>query len=249
MKDWVACALVSLVALGLAIGLISGQVGSEPSGDKGSPMPAIASPGALESQGDSGPRFLFVVSGTSGRYECGRVHLTGVPFVVFFSDRPNRIAGHISVESLIDAWDEGKDSFQSDPPNAALSVFGATGSTTVVVELMRPFLVNGDLTFDAVSLQGSLPSTFGPFSVFIDELSFEGLMAALVERANRQEEEIDDVKDRLHEALEAGNDTEVTALQIELQQLMLKYSHTVNLETDSQRTISGETDEGNVRQP
>jgi|GEM_PF-779789 hypothetical protein len=249
MKDWLVYALVGLVAVGLAIGLISGPVDGDRPSDSGSPVPTGAELEPLEPQRENGPRFLFVASGSSGSLECGRLRLAGVPFVVFFSDRPYRMAGHISVERLVDAWDEGEDSFRSDPPNAALSVFGASGSTNVVVELKHPFLVDGDLTFDITILQGSLPASFGPCSLFIDTLSYEKLFSLMLERANRQEQEISDVKDRLEEAREAGNDEEAQMLQIQLQELLREYSHTVNLETNAERTISGDNEEGNIRQP
>jgi hypothetical protein len=40
----------------------------------------------------------------------------------FFSERPQRVVGHLSYRKLVDQWGEGEDSFAEDPPNAVLSI-------------------------------------------------------------------------------------------------------------------------------
>ena len=40
--------------------------------------------------------YLFVISGMSGSLDGDKLTLNGVPNVVYFSDRPDRVAGHIS---------------------------------------------------------------------------------------------------------------------------------------------------------
>ena len=49
---------------------------------------------------------------------------------LYFSDRPVRVAGHLTMPAYMDEWKagEGPDNFSSDPPNATLSVYepGAT---------------------------------------------------------------------------------------------------------------------------
>ncbi len=66
--------------------------------------------------------YLFVISGTSGSLDGDKLTLNGVPNVIYFSDRPARKAGHLSVSEFIEMWDKGVDSFKADPPNATLSV-------------------------------------------------------------------------------------------------------------------------------
>ena len=46
------------------------------------------------------PQFLFVMSAVSGSFDGETLTLTGVPSVVYFSDRPYRIAGHMSLEEV-----------------------------------------------------------------------------------------------------------------------------------------------------
>ncbi len=114
------------------------------------------------------PRFLFVISSASGTAGDGSLTLDGVPSVVYFSDRPARIAGHMSLEALAEAWDLDQDSFAAIPPNAALSIL-ETGAD-VVVELMSLELTDDRLRFDVRVLDGTLPAgSFGPASLFIDE--------------------------------------------------------------------------------
>ena len=64
--------------------------------------------------------YLFVISGTSGSLDGDKLTLNGVPNVIYFSDRPARKAGHLSVSEFIEMWDKGVDSFKADPPNATL---------------------------------------------------------------------------------------------------------------------------------
>jgi hypothetical protein len=89
------------------------------------------------------------------------------PVTVFFSDRPERIAGNMPTSAFIPFWKDGKDSFLKDPPHANLSIFGA-GKVTVVVVLRDPVLTGEDLSHDIKILQGEPPPAAGPVSVFID---------------------------------------------------------------------------------
>jgi hypothetical protein len=44
---------------------------------------------------------------------------------LYFSDRPVRIAGHLTMQAYLDEWKagEGPDNFGNNPPNATLSVY------------------------------------------------------------------------------------------------------------------------------
>ena len=73
------------------------------------------------------PAYLLVISGTSGSLVGNTLTLNGVSNVIYFSDRPNRVAGHMSIAKFTEAWSQGADSFKKDPPNATLSVLTKTG--------------------------------------------------------------------------------------------------------------------------
>ena len=110
--------------------------------------------------------------------------LTGVtPQVVWFSDRPARQSGHVSMAEFVESW-EGY-GFVKDPPNAALAVLGADdGQDTVVVELGSPEFderqnmvrfpaevldeATGNLSHLASDLDHSVQASFGTASLFID---------------------------------------------------------------------------------
>jgi hypothetical protein len=96
---------------------------------------------------------LFVQNAKNVTVDDGKLILKGIgPTVLFFSDRPERIAGHMTNERYLKLWTEdGKDSFLADPPNATVSVFA-----------------DDELTYDISVLQGKLPEKGGPCSVFID---------------------------------------------------------------------------------
>ncbi|MCB8819926.1 hypothetical protein [Microvirga rosea] len=114
---------------------------------------------------------LAVLNAAGAKLEGNRLTLTGVsPNSIVFADRPVRAAGHVVTQQFIMQWDEGKDNFAKDPPNATVSVLGGDGSkvSDAVVTLKSPKLEGGDLTFDVVVLEGNLNGASGPAALFID---------------------------------------------------------------------------------
>ena len=49
------------------------------------------------------PGYLFVISASSGSHDGDKLTLKGVPSVLYFADRPERKAGHVSVEEFIES--------------------------------------------------------------------------------------------------------------------------------------------------
>src|SRR5262245_2195753 len=77
------------------------------------------------------PQVQFVQSATSVAYKDGTLTLKdAAPVTVFFSDRPEQLTGHVRNDAFAKLWSEGKNSFKSDPPNAALSVLNPQGQPT-----------------------------------------------------------------------------------------------------------------------
>ncbi|MGK7897088.1 MAG: glycine zipper family protein [Xenococcus sp. (in: cyanobacteria)] len=118
---------------------------------------------------------LFVQNAEAVVFADSTLTLKGVsPSVIFFSDRPQRVAGHVALPRFLDAWDEGKDNFAEDPPNAALSIVGKGEVTSVVIEIANPQLEGDELSYEIVQiLDGELPATGGISSLFIDGLFTE----------------------------------------------------------------------------
>lgn len=114
--------------------------------------------------------FLFVQNAASMTYANGKLTLKDVsPVTVFFSDRPERIAGNMATNVWVPFWQDGKDSFAKDNPNANLSILEKDKAfEDVVVTLSNPLLSGNDLRYDVKVLLGTMPASGGPASLFID---------------------------------------------------------------------------------
>lgn len=139
--------------------------------------------------------FLFVQNAQGIHYADNRLTLKGVsPTTILFSDRPERLTGHMSTTEFIPFWKEGKDSFLADPPNATLSIFGTDKITDVVVVLRDPVLKGNELSYDIRVLQGEMPPDGGAASLFIDVIGrpLTPMSAAGVDRRMWRRADYDD---------------------------------------------------------
>ncbi len=105
--------------------------------------------------------------------EAGTLRLVNVmPQALYFSDRPERLAGHLTMDKYLEEWTSkaGPDNFGGDPPNATLSVYeeGNPQSTLVVVELLDPVLDGEDMVYHYKLIDGELPQSGGQTAAFID---------------------------------------------------------------------------------
>jgi hypothetical protein len=115
--------------------------------------------------------FLFVQSSKGLTFDTStnKLTLTGVsPVTVFFTDRPERIAGNMKTAAFIPLWGQGKDSFKSNPPNADISPLEGKTLNQIVVELQNPVLTGDDLAYTVKVLQGEMPAKASEVAVFID---------------------------------------------------------------------------------
>jgi hypothetical protein len=115
--------------------------------------------------------FLFVqtAKGMSVDKSTNKLTLEGVSSTtLFFSDRPERIAGNMKTAAFVPFWSTGKDSFLSDPPNADISVLEGDKLRQIVVVLQAPALKGDTLTYTVKVLQGDMPAKGSDVSVFID---------------------------------------------------------------------------------
>ncbi len=118
------------------------------------------------------PQYLFVITAMSGISDGDKLTLRGVPSVLYFSDRPSRLVGHMSPKKFVENWMKSREGLIKDPPNAVLSILDAKETKNTIIELVVPHLMKGDLTFTIKVIKGSIPRSFGPASLFIDD---EGL--------------------------------------------------------------------------
>lgn len=115
--------------------------------------------------------FLFVQTARRMTFDRAGNRLTlhdVSPITLFFSDRPDRIAGNMRTAAFVPFWSRGRDSFLSDPPNADLSILEGGELRQVVAVLRDPVLDGGNLIYTVQVLDGTMPNAGDEVSVFID---------------------------------------------------------------------------------
>ena len=142
---------IAMLAAGLA--LASGAAMAQETAKK----PHVPGQKAIGQAGASPVPSLAVLNSHGATLEGNKLTLVGVaPNTIVFSDRPARMAGHVNTAHFISEWDEGRDSFAKDPPNATISVLGADGTTVddAVVVLKKPKIEGENLTFEVSRARG-----------------------------------------------------------------------------------------------
>jgi hypothetical protein len=127
--------------------------------------------------------YLFVQNSGKVLLKNGVLTLKKVnPATLYFSDRPDRIVGHVPTTKFVTDWGTGNDSFKANLPNAALSIVGDKEPQQFVVVLKSPRLEDGNLVYDVKVLDGDKSAKGGECSLFIDiigrpltPLSFAGV--------------------------------------------------------------------------
>ena len=91
---------------------------------------------------------------------------------LYFSDRPQRVVGHMTTADFVDLWGVGENSFETDPPNAVLAFVepGEAVPGDAVVVISAPRLGDAELSYAIKVLEGTVPATGGPVTLFIDPL-------------------------------------------------------------------------------
>lgn len=138
--------------------------------------------------------FLFVQTAPATSLSGSVLRLAGAnPHTLYFSDRPERIVGHITTQEFVDMWGKGTESFKADPPNAVLTVHDAEDPTEVVVVLRDPRIEGDDLVYDVDVLDGPAEISGDSASLFIDvigrpltPLSFAGVRRRTRRRVRRR---------------------------------------------------------------
>lgn len=118
--------------------------------------------------------YLFVQHSEQVSLEDGVLTLDGIgESVLFFSDRPQRIAGRESLANFLDAWHRGEDSFEVNPPNAVLTIVRDGEPRDLVVVLRDPVLTGDTLAYTVDVLKGPQAGTGDYASLFIDAFGLE----------------------------------------------------------------------------
>ena len=116
---------------------------------------------------------LFVQNAKAITFDGSQVTLKDAdPNLIWFCDRPEREAGHITRDAFMKIVTQGENSFTENPPNAAISIFDPDKDViSVVVELhSKPISRGDDLIFPVKVLDGKLPNKGGAVTMFIDPI-------------------------------------------------------------------------------
>jgi hypothetical protein len=124
-------------------------------------------------------QLMFVQTADSLKADDKTVRLVNVgQQTLYFSDRPVRVAGHLTMPAYLDEWkaSEGSDNFSNDPPNATLSVYqpGHPTNTLTVVEISHPVIEGKDMVYRYKLIEGKMPTAGGATAVFIDWIGVGG---------------------------------------------------------------------------
>jgi hypothetical protein len=114
---------------------------------------------------------MFVQTAQGVDSDGGTLTLRGITLsTLFFSDRPQRVTGHMTTAQFVELWAAGDNSFDTDPPNAVLAFLEPGGDVPedVVVVLKKPILGGADLSYSIEVLDGTVPAHAGPVTLFID---------------------------------------------------------------------------------
>jgi hypothetical protein len=114
---------------------------------------------------------LFVQEAQGIAFDGDTLTMKGVkPSILFFTDRPERVAGYWTLDEFMNEVSTGPDSFADDPPNATLVSLEGDAFVDVVLELAeRPRLENGDFIYPNVRIiEGEPPALGGIAALFID---------------------------------------------------------------------------------
>ena len=114
---------------------------------------------------------MFVQVARGMTIDGDRLTLHGLaPATLYFSDRPQRVVGHLSAQQFVEEWDKGENSFAADPPNAVLSFLDTDGETPddAIVVIKNPGLEGDRISYTVQVLEGSLPAKAESCSLFID---------------------------------------------------------------------------------
>jgi hypothetical protein len=124
-------------------------------------------------------QLMFVQTADDIKADASTLRLVNVgKQTLYFSDRPARVAGHLTMQAYLDEWKAGAgpDNFSNDPPNATLSVYapGKAQNVLAVVKISHPVVEGNDLLYRYKLIEGAMPASGGATSLFIDWIGVGG---------------------------------------------------------------------------
>jgi hypothetical protein len=116
---------------------------------------------------------MFVQVALAVEGDSDSLSLLGIaPTTLYFSDRPERVVGHVTTAQFLDQWFQGENSFAANPPNAVCSFFEGADQepSELIVVLAHPVVSADTLRYGIEILGGEIPVRGGACTLFIDPL-------------------------------------------------------------------------------
>lgn len=126
---------------------------------------------AAETNDPDQAKLLFVQEAQGVAFDGNTLTLQDVnPSILFFTDRPERVAGYWTLDEFMNEVSTGPDSFADDPPNATLVTLEGDAFVDIVLELTeRPRHEDGAFIYPNVRIiEGEPPTAGGAVALFID---------------------------------------------------------------------------------
>lgn len=113
---------------------------------------------------------LFVINFDTGSFDGKKLTLNGngQSNVIYFSDRPERVAGHMGVNGFLALWAKASGSIEKDQHKAVLSLFINDEQKDYVITVSKPVVNGTSLVFDVVVTEGAPPDSFNTGGLFMD---------------------------------------------------------------------------------
>lgn len=118
---------------------------------------------------------LFTQSAINATSSDGKLTMNSQEDVFYFTDRPDRVSGHYTVEQFTSLWSGEDSTFAEDPPNAVLTWKSDDGSMSYAEVILTNAKVDndGNIEYDFTLETGdSIPSNLSNVSLFIDNVPY-----------------------------------------------------------------------------
>lgn len=111
---------------------------------------------------------FYVQHGQTATFDGHKLVLEYVPHTTWFSDHPDRLAGSMTAEVFLAAWEPGG-AFAGDPPNAALVYHeGDNGKTAIITLSSVKIHDDAGIEYEVEVIKGPLPTNAKNVTLFVD---------------------------------------------------------------------------------
>lgn len=115
-----------------------------------------------------GASVLVVQQADSATFDGDTLTLRDVTATVWFSNRPQRTAGHLTTSAYLEYWEPGS-GFASTPPNAALAIQDNSSEEPVILTVNSvQALGDSEFRYRVTVISGSLPQQVNNAALFLD---------------------------------------------------------------------------------